>query len=162
MHKYFIFLPLITLSCDHQPEKDAIKKLSIHETKVNILPEVTETLYKYAEDIKREGLKAEFRYLDTSVKFFWVPPGYPSAISYDSVAIILRANQHKYHYKMYEWKSLFVTQLSPVLANYSGVIECSLADSPDTIRLVETGVMIKRFHWWKLLSGQTAVISNSK
>src|SRR5687767_7969777 len=112
MRKIIWIFFLFSCSQQQPSEKQKVVKKPA-EPVVNILPVVQETLYKYADDILRKGLKAEFHYLDTSEKFFWVPPGYPSAIHYDSVAAILRANQDKYHYKLYEWESLFITQLSP-------------------------------------------------
>ena len=40
---------------------------------------IRQTLYDYVGAIKQKGLTAEFKFLDSSADFFWVPPGYSSA-----------------------------------------------------------------------------------
>jgi hypothetical protein len=50
----------------------------------------------YFEAIRKGGLTAEFPYLDPSSEFFWVPPGYENAISYDSVAAVLTLNAPRF------------------------------------------------------------------
>src|SRR5688572_8196325 len=81
-----IFLALITfMSCTNSE--------TLTETERDeIIKDAKQTLDNYYNDIRKEGLTAEFKYLDNSADFFWVPPGYSSPISYDSVATILHAN----------------------------------------------------------------------
>ena len=50
--------------------------------KTAVTKEVKQMLGSYYADIKKDGLTAEFNYLDNSVDFFWMPPGYKSSISY--------------------------------------------------------------------------------
>ena len=81
-------LPLLSLflllpACYRDnPPNDAEKEL--------IKKEVITMLQQYHEAIKSGGLTAEFDYLDESKEFFWVPPGYQSALSYDSVRAIIK------------------------------------------------------------------------
>src|SRR5688572_31858927 len=75
----------LTVSCSQSE--------TLSETeRAEIILAAKETLTNYYNDIRKEGLRAEFRYLDNSKEFFWVPPGYSSPISYDSVAAILNQN----------------------------------------------------------------------
>ena len=71
-------------ACRQSAELSASEKMAVSE-------EVRTMLGRYFEDMNKEGLLSEFRYLDNSPDFFWVPPGYTSSISYDSVAVVLKA-----------------------------------------------------------------------
>jgi hypothetical protein len=129
--------------------------------KANIIQEVKQTLENYCKDIGSSGLKAEFRYLDSSADFFWVPPGYSGAISYDSVATVIRRNAPKYRSVNNSFTSLRIIPLTSRLATYTGTLSSAMTDSLNKVTvfsLVETGVMIKRKEGWKLLHGQTAVV----
>lgn len=154
--RFLLFILTISLhSCQENAglsEKDRAK----------ISEDVEEMLLQYVSDIKEKGLTAEFDYLDNSSDFFWAPPGYGRAISYDSIASILKANAD--HFKSIEnsYDSLSVIALKHDLAAYNALITSSVIDtegSKSTVHLVETGVVIKRKNGWKLLSGQTSLIA---
>ncbi len=119
------------------------------------------TLEKYFADIKQNGLTAEFKYLDNSVDFFWVPPGYKSSIGFDSVKTAIERNAANFKSIDNKWETLTVNPLSPQLAYYTGIIVSNSIDTGDNknqIRLIETGTMVKRTNEWKLLCGQTNII----
>ncbi|HEV8286104.1 MAG TPA: nuclear transport factor 2 family protein [Chitinophagaceae bacterium] len=122
---------------------------------------IQKTFRNYYNDLKTLGLTAEFKYLDSSSNFFWVPPGYPSAISYDSVATILKQNAAFFKSIDNRFEDLRIIPLSKELATYTARLHSTMTDTTgntSNISLVETGVLIKRKDGWKLLSGQTAVI----
>jgi hypothetical protein len=123
--------------------------------------EVRQTLDDYASDIRTGGLMTEFKYLDSSEQFFWVPPGYTNALSYDSVRAIITKNAGNFKLVDNRWDTLRIIPLSEELANYTGVLQSDMTLQNDTVmhyRMIETGIMIKRESGWKLLSGQTAVL----
>lgn len=148
----FIIL-LIILSC-------APKKLTETE-KTEIIADVRSTFDNFYDDIRRFGLTAEFRYLDNSPEFFWVPPGYSEAISYDSVAAVLKRDASKYMLVDNSLHTLRVIPVSKEYAVYTGRLTSIITDHTGmttTFSLVETGMMVKRHDGWKLLSGQTSVL----
>lgn len=129
--------------------------------KTALTQEITQTLNNYYSDIKQHGLTAEFAYLDSSEDFFWVPPGYSVALSYDSVAAVLKQNAPKFKSIENSFDTLRINIISNELATYTGRLHSTMIDTlgkSSTFSLVETGVMIKRKNGWKLLSGQTALL----
>lgn len=133
------------------PEKSSSPEL--------VIEEVTEMLHQYHQAMEEGGLETEFEYLDDSDEFFWVPPGFKSALDYDSVATILRANDKTIESIVLTWDSLHVIPLRSDLAQYYGTINSSVMDTARVITeslLIETGLVIKRADGWKLLSGQSA------
>lgn len=149
-----LFLILFTFSCR--------ESLLTETEKAAIVEEVRLTLKHYHTDIKKSGLTAEFKYLDKSDDFYWVPPGYSSAISYDSVAAILKRNSLLYTSVENAFDTIRITALTKDLAEYTGRLHATMIDTTGqsmSFSLVETGLMIKRKDGWKLLSGQTAVIN---
>jgi hypothetical protein len=134
--------------------------LSLQE-KVSITDTVKQTLNNYYADIKKLGLTAEFRYLDSSSDFFWVPPGFEKALNYDSVHAILIKNAPSLRSIDNSWETLSIYPLSKDLANYTGKIRSVVKDTAGNVfhsMLIETGLLIKRKDGWKLLSGQTAIV----
>ena len=130
--------------------------------RAEISAEVKEMLLNYVSDIKEKGLTAEFDYLDNSSDFFWAPPGYGRAISYDSIASILKTNAEHFESIENSYDSLSIIPLKNDLATYTATITSVMIDAEgteSTVRLVETGVVIKRNNGWKLLSGQTSLIA---
>jgi hypothetical protein len=122
---------------------------------------VSSMLGKYFDDIKKNGLKAEFAYLDSTSDFFWVPPGYTESINYDSVKSAIEKNATQLDSVNNTWTTLHVHPLSSELASYTGNIHCILVDTKGKkteSNLIETGIVIKRSTGWKLLSGQTTLI----
>ena len=123
---------------------------------------VRQTMHDYYADIRKNGSTAEFKYLDSSADFFWAPPGYSSAISYDSVAAVLKQAAPLFRSIDNQLDTLRIIPLSRELATYTARIHSTMIDTggkESVISLIETGLFIKRRDGWKLLSGQTAVIS---
>jgi len=157
--KSFLFIALISLlAC------------TTHETltetdRVEIIKDAKQTLDNYYNDIRKEGLTAEFKYLDNSADFFWVPPGYSSPISYDSVAAILKANAPLFKSIDNSFDTLKIIPLSKELVTYTGRLHSIMIDTAgksSTFSMIETGIMIKRKDGWKLLSGQTSIIPTTQ
>ena len=125
-----------------------------------IIDSIRQTLHNYYADIRQKGLTAEFGYLDHSKDFCWIPPGYSTPISYDTVMAILIRKAPVYRSIDNTWDSLQINPLSHEVAAYSGRIHSSMTDSSgktSVFALTETGFVIKRKDGWKLLSGQTSV-----
>jgi hypothetical protein len=150
-----VFFFLALASC-----KQSSSSLSENERSL-IIDSVKQTLQNYYSDIRREGLLAEFRYLDSSKDFFWAPPGYSHAISYDSVAKVLKQNAPGITYLSNSFDTLHIVPLSRELASYTGRLRSVMKVASGiemTYTMIETGVMIKRADGWKLLCGQTAML----
>ena len=127
-----------------------------------IINDVIEMFGNYHNDIRQDGLTAEFKYLDPSTDFFWVPPRYKSALSYDSVRQILEINAKSFQAIEFNWDTLQVFPLSDKIANYSGVVKGSMIDTSgikSSVIIIESGTVIKRSDGWKLLSGQSAILN---
>lgn len=123
--------------------------------------EVRAMLKAYHQAIAEEGLTAELEYLDRSPAFFWVPPGYETALSYDSVSAILKKNATTLRLAEFEWDTLRIFPLTDEIANYSGIVRGRTIDTAGVetkISIIESGTVIKRKDGWKLLSGQSALI----
>ncbi len=155
MQKISFALILLIISCS-QPTT-----LSENE-KTAIIGEIRQTFNNYYGDIRKSGLTAEFKYLDSSAEFFWVPPGYGGPISYDSVVTVLRQNAPKFRIVDNTLDTLRIIPLSRELATYTGRLHSSMTDTSGktmTFSMLETGIVIRRKDGWKLLSGQTSIIN---
>lgn len=155
---FFILSVLLFVSCTEQHQTQA---LLTQKQKNTLAQEITQTLNNYYSDIKQQGLMAEFNYLDSSADFFWVPPGYSVALSYDSVAAVLKQNAPKFKSIENSFDTLRIQVISADLATYTGRLHSTMVDTAgnrSTFSLIETGVMVKRINGWKLLSGQTALL----
>ena len=118
-------------------------------------------LDKYFETIASEGLMGEFKFLDSSDEFYWVPPGFNSPITYDSVRKILVQSAGMFQSVENTWDTLKIYPLTASLANYTGRLRSIIVDTAGrrtSMRLVETGIVIKREDGWKLLSEQTSLL----
>jgi hypothetical protein len=150
-----IFAILTIASCN--------RPASLNENeKGGIVKDIRQALDNYHNDVKESGLTAEFKYLDNSPEFFWVPPGYTSAISYDSVVTILKQNAPRYRSIINSFDKLRIIPLSNELASYTAQLTSTMTDTSGkatTFSLVETGVLIKRQDGWKLLNGQTSMLN---
>ena len=130
--------------------------------KETIIQTTRQTLNNYYNDIKQDGLLAELKYLDNSSDFFWVPPGYTTSISYDSVITILKQNAPAFKSIVNTWDTLRIIPITKELATYTGRLHSSMTDTSGAVsefKLVETGILIKRKDGWKLLSGQTSIMN---
>lgn len=149
-------LAVLTIASCQQPS-------SLTETeKARIAGEVRQTLDNYCTAVRRSGLTAEFQYLDNSSEFYWTPPGYTLAISYDSVAAILNQNARNFESVDNSFDTLKISPLTKEYATYTGRLISRMTDTlgqTTTFSLVETGVLIKREDGWKLLSGQTSILN---
>jgi len=126
-----------------------------------VMGEVTITLQNYYRDIKTSGLLAELNYLDSTKDFFWVPPGYTTPLSYDSVVSILKRNATMVSDVDNSFDTLAVTPLDRELAVYTGRMRSVITDTvgmKSESMLIETGIVIKRKTGWKLLCGQTGLV----
>ncbi len=110
---HILFPFLLLISCTQQQAPLPA------EQKIIITQEVKQTLNNYYTDIQKNGLTAEFNYLDSSADFFWVPPGYTSAISYDSVAKVLRQNAPHYTSIVNTFDTLTIFIITKELATYT-------------------------------------------
>ena len=136
--------------------------ISCHQNRSKIENEIRSTIVNYYKDIRKEGLLAEFKYLDSSADFFWVPPGYSSYIKYDSVAAIIKRNAASLRSVDNSFDKLLITPLTDKYAQFSMTSHSTIADSSGKtfkISFVETGVLVKRQNGWKFLSGQTSVLN---
>lgn len=120
-------------------------------------------LNKYFADIKKDGLKSEFKYLDSSPEFFWIPPGFNEPIFYDSVAAILNRNAPSLKSISNSWDTLRITAINREVASYSGLLRSVTDDTAGNVSengLTEMGVLIKRKDGWKLLNGRTSILNS--
>ncbi len=127
-----------------------------------VIEEIELMLTNYHTAVNKEGLTAEFEYLDKSSDFFWVPPGYETALTYDSVRTILIQNDKSIEAVDLSWKSLQIFPQSNSIANYTGIVNSKTIDTAEVkaeIYIIESGTIIKRADGWKLLSGQSAVLN---
>ena len=153
--KHTILLLGLATACHQAPT------LLTPAEKTAIIAEVRQTLDDYYADIRQQGLTAEFRYLDASSDFFWVPPGHSEALSYGAIAAILQQNAPLYRSVDNAWDTLRIVPLNRELASYTGRLRSTMTDTSGKVsrfKLVETGLMVKRKDGWKLLSGQTAAL----
>lgn len=162
MIRPIVSLALLTLL----PLYSCQKADRLTESEKNALRDsVQQALYDYYEAIRNGGMRGEFGYLDDSPDFFWVPPGYSSAISYDSVAAVLNRNAPAFRLIENVWDTLRIDPLTRDYATYTGKFHSTMTDTAGhvtTVAGIETGVLIKRRDGWKLLRGQTALLPESR
>ena len=123
--------------------------------------EITSLFDQYFDSIRKDGLTGEFKYLDHSADFFWVPPGYQNPIPYDSVAAVLTLNAPRFTSVENMVDTLRIIPLSTELATYTAKLRSVMKDTSgnvSSLRLIETGVVVKRKDGWKLLHGQTSLL----
>ncbi|MCB0279176.1 MAG: nuclear transport factor 2 family protein [Calditrichaeota bacterium] len=125
--------------------------------------EIKEMFTAYDDSVRSKGLLGEFDFLDNSDNFFWVPPGYNSALSYDSVRSILTQNAPNFKSVHFQWIDQKINPLSKKIANYTGLVKSEMIDLNDvktTLFILESGTVIKRDDSWKILSGQSRIKTN--
>lgn len=129
--------------------------------KKTIIEDVRKTFINYYNDVRKHGLTAEFKYLDSSEDFFWVPPGFGGPISYDSVVAILTPADKQFRRIDNILDTIRIIPVSRDMAIYTAKLHSNTLDTSGNnvlTGLLETGVLIKRKEGWKLLSGQTSII----
>jgi len=154
MIRQTICISLLLCTCSCSSPKD-----SNEFNREIVIQEVQQMLDNYHDDIKKGGLTAEFKYLDDSEDFFWVPPGYESALTYDSVKTILETNASNFRNVEFHWDVLQIFPLTNEIVNYAGIVGGQLTDTSNNsiiVSIIESGTLIKRHDGWKLLSGQSA------
>ncbi|HYD21765.1 MAG TPA: hypothetical protein VEB40_09845 [Flavipsychrobacter sp.] len=125
-----------------------------------VAAEVEQMIQRYSEDIKENGLLAEFRYLDSSADFYWIPPGYNDSIAYDSVAAILKRNAPRFRSINNVYDSLEILPISNTSAMYTATVHSTKTDTSGKTTshmLFENAMVVKRTDGWKLLAGKTTV-----
>lgn len=149
--KAWIVSVVVLLSFCQYREKHVVKK----QDDARIM------LHHYHEAMAEKGLMAEFDYLDSSSQFFWIPPGYGQALSYDSVKTIITLNSRQYKQVDFKWDTLTVQYIASDVATFYGQVTGQMTDTTDvtnSIVLLESGTLIKRKEGWKLLSGQSKIL----
>lgn len=152
-----VFVLVAICSCKEAKEPEAFDKESVAF-------EIEQMLIDYHSAMNKGGLMAEFDYLDDSPDFFWVPPGYETALTYDSVRTILTSNSKSLRSVKFHWDTLQVFPLSTTVGSYTGIVKGQMVDTSGAetnVSIIESGTLIKRTDGWKLLNGQSAVL-NSK
>lgn len=118
-------------------------------------------LNTYHDAMNQYGLKTEFEFIDSTSHFFWIPPGYASALSFDSVKKVLIQTDETIRSIRLKWKNLKIESQESNWANFHGVVEGQIVDTSGLIIIInqiESGVLIKRKDGWKILSGQTTAL----
>jgi hypothetical protein len=149
---HFVAALFLLLSCG-QPDKPA----GNHDT---IRDEIKTTIDNYYNDIRKEGLLAEFNYLDSSAQFFWVPPGYLNYAGYDSIAAAIQRNAPLFKWVDNHYDSLLIMPLTKEYAQFvMRTFSTTVNATGDTARFsfIESGVLVKRKDGWRFLSGHTSL-----
>ena len=163
----FVFF-IAVCSCSQQTGNGDVKNNGPAPNMVEkekIRQHIDQTLHKYFEEVKANGLTAELNYLDTSEHYFWVPPGYSAPVNYDSVKTILTQRAGDFLLVDNSWDTLTIQVLKEDIATFTGIITSRLVNTEkDTFafRLIESGVLIKRKSGWKMLNGQTSLINQNE
>ena len=126
--------------------------------------DIEEMFEHYFGDLLRVGLTSEFKYLDSSSDFFWVPPGYDSALSFDSVRAILESTADAFQTIDLRFDKLLVFPLATDIASYSGTVKGTMIDTAGVVtdvHMIESGVLFKRPDGWKLIGGQSRNLDGS-
>lgn len=150
---YFLPAFLLLLSCNQSDRQNTDTN--------SVQSEIKSAIDNYYNDIRKEGLLAELKYMDSSSQFFWVPPGYLNYAGYDSIAAAIRRNAPLFQSVNNRYDSLLIVPLTDEYANFvmrtvSTIID--VAGNETKAAFIESGVMVKRKGEWKFLSGQTSVL----
>ena len=155
----YITLIILILSAGSCAQHDKV----VDFDKEEVVKSIRLMANSYYQAIAERGLTAEFEYLDDSPDFFWVPPGYLSALSYDSVKNILETNAKGFTAINFHWDTLAIYPLTNEIANYSGIVSGAMTDTSNVtsdVSIIESGTFIRRETGWKFLSGQSAVLDS--
>lgn len=150
---YFLSAFLLLLSCSQSSRQN-------HDTSSAKI-EIKSTIDSYYDDIRKEGLLAELKYMDSSSQFFWVPPGYLNYAGYDSITVAIRRNAASFKSVDNRYDSLLIIPLTKEYASFvMRTVSTTVDAAGDTSKaaFIESGVMVKRNGGWKFLSGQTSIL----
>src|SRR5690349_13934007 len=106
----FLLISFLVLSCGG-PDTSTGNKDTVRN-------EIKSTIDNYYNDIRKQGLLAEFNYLDSSGQFFWVPPGYLNYAGYDSIAAAIRRNAASLKLVDNRYDSLLIIPLTTEYAQF--------------------------------------------
>jgi hypothetical protein len=123
--------------------------------------EVKSTIDNYYKELRKEGLAAELKYLDSSNQFFWVPPGYLNYANYNVIAGAIKRNAALLKSIDNRYDSLLIIPLTNDYAQFvMRTISTTIRADGDSIKsaFIESGVMVRRKDGWKFLSGQTSLL----
>lgn len=151
---YASLVLLAAVSCVQPEQGDKVDAAAV-------TAEVEAMFEAYHEAVAAKGLTGEFPYLDSTDQFFWVPPGYTSALNIDSVRAILEANAPLFSSVRFHWETLDVYPLANDIASFTGIVHSTMVDTAGLsteMRIIESGVVIRRKEGWKLLCGQSALL----
>ena len=147
-----ISLFLILISCQFNTKNDKFDT-NVVSTEARLM------LENYHKDINQYGLMSEFKYLDSTKNFFWIPPGYKTPLDFDSVRSILTKTSKSLKTVFFKMEDLKLHPLSKKYVNYSATIEGHIVDTSGNkseVSIIESGILVKREDGWKLFSGQSA------
>ena len=153
MKNPFVWFAVLLFSCS-QADKNA-------GNTSNTRNEIKTTIDNYYNDIRKEGLLAELKYLDSSREFFWVPPGFLNYAGYDSIAAEIRRNANSLKYIDNHYDSLLIIPLTDDYAQFvMRTVSSAIDVTGDTLKtaFIESGVIVKRKEGWRFLSGQTSLL----
>ena len=151
-----IFIPLL-IKCGNRETSSNVPD------RKNIIASATKALQDYYEDMRTNGMLAEFNWQDSSSDYFWVPPGYSGPISFDSVAKEIRRIALLVKKVDVRWEKLEVLPLTAEYVTYTGRLSSTITDRTGrttTNRFLETGILVRKQNGWKLLCGQTGKLSD--
>lgn len=154
MNKFFVLTLVAFLFSCHPDDRSANGNNSVRG-------QVKSMIDNCYSDIRKQGLLAELKYLDSSKEFFWIPPGYLNYVSYDSIAAAIRRNAASLKSIDNHYDSLLVIPLPGNHAQFAmRTVSLSVDAEGDTTQtaFIESGVMVKRGDQWKFLSGQTSIL----
>ena len=123
--------------------------------------EIKLTIDNYYNELRKEGLAAELKYLDSSNQFFWVPPGYMNYANYNVIAAAIKRNAALLKSIDNRYDSLLIIPLTKEYAQFvMRTISTTIRADGDSIKsaFIESGVVVRRKDGWKFLSGQTSIL----
>jgi len=123
--------------------------------------EIKSTIDNYYNELRKEGLAAELKYLDSSNQFFWVPPGYMNYANYNVIAAAIKRNAALLKSIDNRYDSLLIIPLTKEYAQFvMRTISTTIRADGDSIKsaFIESGVVVRRKDGWKFLSGQTSIL----
>ncbi len=134
-----------------------------NKEKETVTLEIKAMLDDFHQDILQNGLVSELWYLDHSSEFFWIPPGYSSSLNYDTIKSIVISNSKTIKVTGINWETINILPLTKTIASYSGIVKCTQKEKSNSVslRIIESGTLIKREKHWKFLNGQSRILTEN-